>query len=155
MDYINYLRSMVGHEKVIMVAVGAMVFNEKEELLLQLRSDSRSWGIPGGFMELNESVRETAKREVFEETGITMGELSLFGIYSGPSRDKTFSNGDQAALVEVFFKCTDYSGKFIEQNEETLENRFFPLTDLPDNLFIEHLPVINDLLSEKKIPVVG
>lgn len=49
MDYIRHLRSMVGHEKVLMVVAGALVFNEKNQLLLQLRSDSESWGAARRF----------------------------------------------------------------------------------------------------------
>ncbi|WP_394218731.1 hypothetical protein [Halobacillus trueperi] len=47
MDYIRHLRSMVGHENVLMVVAGALVINEKNQLLLQLRPDSESWGYPG------------------------------------------------------------------------------------------------------------
>ncbi|QHA91853.1 NUDIX domain-containing protein [Bacillus sp. N1-1] len=94
MDYIQHLRSMVGHEKVIMVVAGAMVFDTENRLLLQLRTDSESWGLPGGFMDLNESVQETARREVLEETGLVLKEMSLFGIYSGSDKEKTFDNGD-------------------------------------------------------------
>ncbi|WP_306472686.1 hypothetical protein [Bacillus sp. es.036] len=42
MDYIQHLRSMVGHEKVIMVVAGAMVFDDENRLLLQLRTDNES-----------------------------------------------------------------------------------------------------------------
>jgi ADP-ribose pyrophosphatase YjhB (NUDIX family) len=73
-----------GHdEKVIMVVAGAFVFDEKNRLLLQQRTDNGHWGLPGGFMEIRETVQETAKREIYEETGIHLEELELFGIYSG------------------------------------------------------------------------
>jgi 8-oxo-dGTP pyrophosphatase MutT (NUDIX family) len=49
MDYIKYLRSMVGKEKVIMVIAGAFVFDKENRLLLQLRSDNETWSLPGGF----------------------------------------------------------------------------------------------------------
>lgn len=41
MDYINHLRSMVGHEKVIMVVAGAIVLDSENRILLQQRSDTR------------------------------------------------------------------------------------------------------------------
>jgi ADP-ribose pyrophosphatase YjhB (NUDIX family) len=92
MDYIKHLRSMVGQEKVIMVVAGAFVFDKENRLLLQKRTDNGQWGLPGGFMELEETVQDTTRREVFEETGLHLGKLELFGIYSGPDYDKTFSN---------------------------------------------------------------
>ncbi|WP_082380953.1 NUDIX domain-containing protein [Bacillus sp. CHD6a] len=75
MDYITHLRSMVGNEKVIMVVAGAFVFDEEGKLLLQQRSDNAQWGLPGGFMELGENIRETARREVQEETGLHLEQL--------------------------------------------------------------------------------
>ncbi|MBX0356941.1 NUDIX hydrolase [Halobacillus sp. Nhm2S1] len=155
MDYIRHLRSMVGHEKVLMVVAGALVFNEKNQLLLQLRTDSEGWGVPGGFMELEESVQETARREVFEETGLTLNDMELFGIYSGPHKHKVFGNGDKAAIVEICFSCRSYEGKLVKQNEESLNNRFFDLDDLPDDIFQDHLQVIKDVKNKRVSPVVG
>lgn len=147
LDYISHLRSMVGHENVIMVVAGAIVFNEEGDILLQLRTDSESWGLPGGFMELDESVEDTARREVKEETGLRLGKLELFGVYSGIHKHQTFANGDQVAVVETSFTCHDYEGKLIKKNEESLSNRFFALNDLPEELFTEHQQVIDDVLS--------
>lgn len=153
MDYIKNLRSMVGHEKVIMVIAGAFVFDAENRILLQQRSDNGEWGLPGGFMELGERVQDTARREVFEETGLQLGKLELFGIYSGPKYDKTFANGDQVSLVQILFSCREYSGQLIEANEESLNNCFFHLKDLPPVLFSEHKIFFEDLLSGKDIPL--
>ncbi|TLS37075.1 NUDIX hydrolase [Pseudalkalibacillus caeni] len=155
MDYIQHLRAMVGTEKVIMVVSGAVVFDEENRVLMQKRSDNHQWGFPGGFMDLGESVQDTARREVYEETGLLLEELELFGIYSGAQYDKTFSNGDQVSLVQVLFTCKNYGGELVQSNEESLQNEFFPLDKLPDNIFTEHRVFINDLISNKKPPIVG
>lgn len=47
---------MVGKNNVILVAAGAFVLDKKNRLLLHQRSDNGYWGVPGGFMELGESV---------------------------------------------------------------------------------------------------
>jgi ADP-ribose pyrophosphatase YjhB (NUDIX family) len=154
MDYIQHLRSMVGHEKVIMVVAGAMVFDTENRLLLQLRTDSESWGLPGGFMDLNESVQETARREVLEETGLVLKEMSLFGIYSGPDKEKTFDNGDQVSAVQILFRCHDFEGE-LRGSEESFETAFFSLDALPDQLFAEHKRMINDLINGKEQPIIG
>ncbi|WP_407072341.1 NUDIX domain-containing protein [Planococcus liqunii] len=86
MDYIKNLRSMVGHEKVIMVIAGTFVFDKDNRLLLQQRSDTGEWGLPGSFMELGENFHYAARREVLEETGFNLGKLELFGIYSTINR---------------------------------------------------------------------
>jgi 8-oxo-dGTP pyrophosphatase MutT (NUDIX family) len=153
MDYIKNLRSMVGHEKVIMVIAGAFVFDKDNRLLLQQRSDTGEWGLPGGFMELGENVQDTARREVFEETGLNLGKLELFGIYSGSKYDKTFANGDQVSLVQIIFSIRDYTGLLIEANEESLSNCFFHLNELPPVLFPDHQIFFEDLLSGQEIPL--
>lgn len=155
MDYIKHLRSMVGNEKVIMVVSGAFVFDKENRVLMQKRSDNGQWGFPGGFMDFGESVQDTAKREVFEETGLILEELELFGIYSGPQYDKTFSNGDQVSLVLISFICNRYSGALIKSNEESLQNKFYSLKELPQNIFTEHQMLVNDLLSKKQLPIIG
>ena len=154
MDYIKHLRSMISHEKVIMVVAGALVFDEENRLLLQQRADNGEWGIPGGFMELGENLQDAARREVFEETGLDLGNLELFGIYSGPAYDKTFSNGDQVSMVQILFTCKEYQNKIVEQNEESLSNKFFKLDELPQNLFSDHKMIFDDLLSRQPLPVI-
>lgn len=154
MNYIENLRSMVGHEKVIMVIAGAFVFDADDRLLLQQRSDTGVWGLPGGFMEMDENVQDTARREVFEETGLLLKELELFGIYSGPKYDKIFENGDQVAMVQIIFTCRDYDGQLVEQNEESLHNKFYKPEEFPENLFPDHRAFFEDLLSEQELPIL-
>ncbi|WP_456278802.1 NUDIX hydrolase [Bacillus sp. AK128] len=155
MDYIQHLRSMVGTEKVIMVVAGAFVFDKENRVLMQKRSDNGQWGFPGGFMDLGESILDTARREVYEETGLNIEEPKLFGIYSGHQYDKTFSNGDQVSLVQILFICNRYSGNLVENNEESIQNKFFPLEELPVNIFNEHKIFITDLLSRKPQPIIS
>jgi ADP-ribose pyrophosphatase YjhB (NUDIX family) len=155
-DYISYLRGMVGHSKVIMVAASALVFDEQGRLLLQQRADSGYWGIPGGFMELGEKVEDTARREVYEETGLRLGRLELFGIYSGAEREVTLKNGDQIAIVKFVFTCRDYSGEAVALDPNESRNvRFFPLDALPENLFPEQLYTFDDLLSGRPTPIIS
>lgn len=154
MDYIKHLRSLVGQEKVIMVVAGAFVFDKENCLLLQKRTDNGQWGLPGGFMELEETVQDTARREVFEETGLNLGKLELFGIYSGPDYDKTFSNGDQVSMIQFIFTCKDFKGELVESSSESLNNHFFPLNKLPENLFSDHKDFLNDLFSDEEKPII-
>ncbi|MBD7964820.1 NUDIX hydrolase [Fictibacillus norfolkensis] len=154
MDYIKYVRAMVGHSKIITVVAGAFVFNKQNALLLNKRSDNGQWGLPGGFMELGETVQDTARREVFEETGLKLGKLELFGIYSGQRFDKTFSNGDQVSMVNHVFTCHDFTGDLITSNTESMDNKFFSIDQLPQNLFTDHLEIIHDFLNGIERPVV-
>jgi len=58
-------------------------------LLIKRKNDpfKGMWAFPGGFMDLNETLIETAQRELFEETSIKINELTFFGIYDDLHRD--------------------------------------------------------------------
>ena len=83
MGYIMDLRKHIGHDPLIGVGATTLVFNDNNELLLNLRTDTNNWGIPGGSMELYETIEETAIRELKEETGICADELQLVTVLSG------------------------------------------------------------------------
>ena len=83
MSYIMDMRSKVGHELIINVGATVLVFNENKELLLNLRSDTNDWGIPGGGKELNETLEECAIRELKEETNLDINDLELVTVLSG------------------------------------------------------------------------
>ena len=82
MNYIKHIRQFVGHETLFTVGCGVII-EKNEKILLQHRVDEDCWGIPGGVMEIGESFEQTAIRETYEETGLKMQNLQLFGLYSG------------------------------------------------------------------------
>jgi len=131
MGYIMELRKHIGHDPLIGVGATTLVFNEKNELLLNLRTDTNTWGIPGGSMELYETIEETAIRELKEETGITADQLELVTVLSGKDFYFEYPNGDKMCTVIVLFKVINYSGSVNISDNESKELRFFPLTNLP------------------------
>jgi ADP-ribose pyrophosphatase YjhB (NUDIX family) len=64
--------------------VAAVVLDGEGRILLQRRSDNGLWGLPGGSVEIGEAVRDAIKREVREETGLTVEVVRLIGVYSNP-----------------------------------------------------------------------
>lgn len=131
MGYIMDLRKHIGHDPLIGVGATTLVFNEKNELLLNLRTDTNTWGIPGGSMELYETIEETAVRELREEAGITAEELELVTVLSGKDFYFEYPNGDKLCTVIVLFKVLHYNGEIHVSDPESKALRFFPLTDLP------------------------
>ncbi|WP_416828854.1 NUDIX hydrolase [Ectobacillus polymachus] len=129
-----------------MVVAGVFIFDEQNRILLQKRSDNGLWGHPGGYMELDETIEETARRETWEETGLTLGKLELLGVYSGPNFERTLQNGDEVSLVKFMFTCHEFSGTLHENNDETLQLRFFGLDELPEVWHLQ-MPAFEDLLK--------
>ncbi len=131
MNYILNLRKYVGHEPLIGLGATTLVFNDRKEILLNLRSDTNSWGIPGGSMELYETIEETAVRELKEETGISTDKLELVSVLSGKDYYFEYPNGDKMCTVIVLFKVINYTGQLHINDNESKQLKFFALNNLP------------------------
>jgi len=87
------------------------------------------WFMPGGGMKRKETLEHAARRECYEETGVEMRKLELFGIFFNYSEWKS----DHIALfLSEDFTMTD------KKDSEIAEKRFFPLEDLPESLGSGH-----------------
>src|ERR1700742_5147552 len=76
-------------------AVNVVVVNEAGEILLIRRTDNGNWALPGGAIDLGESVARAAVRETLEETGIQCAVTGIAGIYSDPGHVIRYtSNGE-------------------------------------------------------------
>ncbi|MBD5473806.1 MAG: NUDIX hydrolase [Lachnospiraceae bacterium] len=153
-NYIAQMRKDVGHAPLMVTSCGVIIENDKGEILLQKRRDNGCWALLGGSMEIGEKFIEVVKREVFEEAGIEIGELALFGIYSGEDRIITYPNGDICCGTGIIFKTTVYSGEIQNNTEEALEHRFFGKADLPDNINEYDKRIIIDWTKDFKQVIV-
>jgi 8-oxo-dGTP pyrophosphatase MutT (NUDIX family) len=132
-DYIDTVRLKIGHDTLMLVGAGVFVHRDGK-LLLQKRRDDGTWADHGGCLELGETLEDTARRELLEETGLTAGKLALLGVYSGPDRMHVYPNGDQAYIVGVYYLCDDFTGDLRPQAEEVSDLRWFPLDSLPADI---------------------
>lgn len=133
-NYILGLRRLVGSRPLMQVGASVIVVNPQGELLLQLRSDNRCWSYAGGAVELFERVEDAARRELKEETGLTAGALTLYGVFSGPECRYVYPNGDIISAVDIVYICRDYRGILKCQPGEVEQLRFFPPDGLPEKL---------------------
>lgn len=134
MGYIEEIRKVVGHRPLILTGVGIAVFNDKNEILLQKNFDGK-WGIPGGFMELGESAEAAGRREVYEETGIHVGDLELVTVVSGEQTYTKLKNEDEYYSVTIVYSTTDIVGGLLKADGiETIDVQFFGADNLPNSL---------------------
>ena len=105
-------------------------------------------------MEIGEKFTEAAKREVYEEAGIEIGELELFGIYSGEDRIINYPNGDICCGTGIVFKTTGFSGELQYNTDEAIEHRFFDKTNLPENINLYDRKIIYDWAKEPREVIV-
>ncbi len=80
------------------------------EILLQRRTDTDMWGLPGGSVELDETAFEALKREVAEETSLAVLEAEPMALYCGPDQKFVFPNGDCVQCFAVAFIVRRWEG---------------------------------------------
>ncbi|TDF89720.1 NUDIX domain-containing protein [Paenibacillus piri] len=115
--------------------------------MVRKKTDNGLWGLPGGLMELGETLEEVAKRELFEETGLNAKSLELFHIFSGKDLYYQYPNGDEVYNVVSAYLCSDYVGVPKEDGDEVQELRFFSYQEIPIELSPPDIPVINKFLE--------
>ncbi len=87
-------------------AVCAAVFNDDRRILLQKRRDNGKWALPGGRVEISESVADAAIREVREETGIDIRVMHLIGVYSDPGYVIAYADGEVRRQFALLVACS-------------------------------------------------
>jgi ADP-ribose pyrophosphatase YjhB (NUDIX family) len=103
----------------IVVAVTAVVVDDNGQLLLIRRSDSGLYAIPGGAVELGETLTAAVRREVMEETGIAVEVTGLVGVYSDPEHVIEFSDGEVRQEFSVCFRAAPVGGNPRTSEEST------------------------------------
>jgi 8-oxo-dGTP pyrophosphatase MutT (NUDIX family) len=149
MEYIQSLRAKIGSTKILIPASAVVILNAKDEVLLHLRDDTHSWGLPGGLMDLGETVLENAEREAFEETGLKVRNLRLFGTFSGPRFENRYPGGDETSPVILGFYTDDFEG-VPGRAKESLEVGFFPFSALPENMNKFHRWFVESFLEFRR-----
>lgn len=131
MSYISDIRKYIGHAP--MLTAGATVAVIKDgKLLLVLRSDTHTWGLPGGAIELGESLEETAARELKEETDLTAESFRFLKLYSGKDLHFIYPNGDELYTVTALYLAENVSGELKVGDDESENAAYFAPHELPE-----------------------
>jgi 8-oxo-dGTP pyrophosphatase MutT (NUDIX family) len=147
LGYIEDLRAIVGHRPLILVGSVVVISDQEGRLLLQQRKfPKESWGLSGGLMELGETTEEVARREVTEETGLTLGKLHFINVYSGPEYFVKAANGDEFYCVTIAYYTNEYEGELVVDESESIKFEFFYPHELPERIVKSHKKIIDEYL---------
>lgn len=102
----------------IVPAVTVVVMDGRQVLLMR-RVDNGKWALPGGAVELGESVRQTALREVREETGLDIEVCGIVGIFSDPSHVIAYDDGEVRQQFAICLRASPVSGELRNSSEST------------------------------------
>ena len=144
-DYIKKIRKLIGHAPMLIPHAVVILFNEENKVLFEVRSDDGYFDFPGGSVDMGEEVIETAKRELYEETGLIADELELFDVYSGPITKYTYFNQDVIYGVDTFYVCRKYHGELKPQKEEVKSLMFLDVNGINGKLSPRNKKVIEDI----------
>ena len=127
-----------------MLTADCVVLNTREEVLLICRGNEPykgCWALPGGFMEMDETIEHCAVRELMEETGIDVDErvLRLVDVYSTPGRDP------RGRTVTVAYLVRADVGE-AKAGDDAAEAHWWPISALPPLAF-DHAQIIADAVK--------
>jgi len=128
----------------VTVDVAALRLIGLPEILLVQRKDppfKDMWALPGGFMEMQETLEEAARRELKEETGIDAGELIRFDTYDEPGRDPR-----GRTITQVFIMVWKEEMGAPAAASDAKAIGWFDLTSLPEMAF-DHALIVRDVVE--------
>ncbi|RMD45721.1 MAG: NUDIX hydrolase [Aquificota bacterium] len=114
--------------------------NFKGIVLIERKNPPTGLAIPGGFVDVGETVEEAVIREMKEETSLDVEILRLFNVYSDPKRDPRFHT------VSVVFICKAYG--IPKASSDAKEVKVYKLEEIPyDKLVFDHKKILKDYLN--------
>ena len=101
-------------------STSAIVVREDGKILVQKRRDNGKWGLPGGIMDVGETIAASCLREVKEETGLDVEIVRLTGLYTDPATQVVaYPDGNVVQHVAASFECRVVGGTLALDDEST------------------------------------
>jgi 8-oxo-dGTP diphosphatase len=111
-------------------------------VLIERKNEPKGLALPGGFVDVGESVENALIREMQEETNLDVEIVKLLGIYSSPKRDPRFHTASAVFIAKA--KGQPNAG------DDAKEARVYALEEIPmDKLVFDHSDILKDYLSQR------
>ena len=131
-------------------SVNVVVTSENDEILLIRRSDNDNWAIPGGAIDLGESMTQAAIRETKEESGIDCEITGLVGIYTDPKHVILYtSNGEARQEFSIVLTGRPVGGELAPSSESS-EVRWVPASEIDSYAMDRSMRIRIDHYREKQ-----
>jgi ADP-ribose pyrophosphatase YjhB (NUDIX family) len=108
----------------IVPSVNVVIINDNNEILMIRRSDNANWAVPGGAVDLGESLKEAAVRETKEESGVDIEVTGLVGIYTDPKHIVLYTSNDEARQEFSIVLTASAVGGMLRTSSESTEVRW-------------------------------
>ncbi|WP_461215865.1 NUDIX hydrolase [Lacticaseibacillus sp. GG6-2] len=136
-NYIQTLRAKVGHMPVILTSASGALLNDRQQVLLQERTDTGDWGFPGGYMEYGETFEQTVVREFKEDAGLVVAPQRL--LLLSDNDQYTYPNGDAVQPINCLYLVKYVSGELLaDKTDETTGLRYFDVERPPRFFNAQH-----------------
>jgi ADP-ribose pyrophosphatase YjhB (NUDIX family) len=97
----------------------ALVIDDQGRILMQQRADSGDWSLPGGTMEIGETLADAVIREVKEETGLDIKITGILGIFTDPHHVIAYEDGEVRQEFNITFTAQAVAGTLMVSDEST------------------------------------
>ena len=129
-NYIKEVRALDGHKPMILNASAGVIANDQHEVLLNLRTDTHNWSLPGGYLEYGETFADAMVREYKEDAGLDVKIIDSLGIFDQGFTE--YPNGDLTQTISQLYLLQPVGGHTLEQaTDETLDLKYWSLDNLP------------------------
>lgn len=125
-------------------AASAIVVDDDGRVLLQRRTDNEMWALPGGKMEVGESIGDCAVRETLEETGIAVEIVGIVGTYTNPGHVFAYDDGEVRQEFSICLLARPTGGS-LRTSDESLEVGWFAPEDTDD---LQMVPSIRKRIAD-------
>ena len=153
MDYIKYIRNIVGHKEIMAIGVAILVLNEKDEVLLETRSDNGKYSFPGGALNIGEKVKVGKN----QKTVLSDTELNkIVKTFTDHIVEEDFSvsvSFDQIKEKNYSFSAGQYFDvkiEYVELTQEEFDAKIQAFTNNLNNLFAENKTLEDEIKKNLK-----
>ena len=147
MGYISKIREYVGHAPIMATAAMGIIYDPQKGILFEKRSDNGMWCVPGGCLELGESLEEGLFREVKEETNLDIKNPKFFDVRA--NIHMVYPNQDEVYYTDIVYVVTEFSGE-LKPDKESTKLVWFKLDELPSDILPTQIDYIIKFKNEFK-----